>query len=92
MTKGLEELKDMLGVLNALSGCKLNMCSERIKPIVKELKAFEIIKKKKVDVVGIVIYEDYEQYCRAEKDSKLRKDWLLTQDEYNLLKEVLKDV
>ena len=55
----------------------------------KEHKALEIIKEKNVDILDVKLYENYEHYCRAKEDSRLRKDWWLTKEEFNLLKEVL---
>jgi hypothetical protein len=55
----------------------------------KSLKALEIIKEKNVDILDIKTWYNYEHYCRAMEDSRLRKDWWLTEEEFNLLKEVL---
>lgn len=61
---------------------------ENIKIIEKSLKALDIIKKKEVNVFVLLhsgnlkIYNDY--CCYNEKEQ-------LTQEEYDLLKEVLKD-
>ena len=56
----------------------------------KELKALEIIKKKRVDIVGVLIYafeedngcEFYNSYISNEENK-------ITQEEYDLLKEML---
>lgn len=46
----------------------------------------EIIFEKNVDILDVEIYKDYEHYYRAKEDSILRKDWWLTQEEFDLLK------
>ena len=74
MSKGLEALKRI-----TLKDFILNndSCLKDIKIIEKELKALEIIKEKKVDVA--IFFEDG---CARHREK-------LTQEEYDLLKEVL---
>ena len=62
---------------------------DELKLIENKLKALEIIKKKNADILDIKLYENYEHYCIAKEDSRLRKDWWLTEEEFNLLKEIL---
>jgi len=62
---------------------------DNIAEVEKSLKALEIIKEKNVDILDVKLYENYEHYCTAKEDSRLRKDWWLTQEEFKLLKEVL---
>lgn len=84
MSKVLEEFRELLGILNTLSGCKLDMNSERIKPIVKELQALNIIKNKRVNVNQFLIRgADYNCCCR--------QGYELTTDEIYLLREILID-
>ena len=47
-------------------------------------KAFNIIKEKRVDVSWLVISDDLKEYNEG-----LERKWKLTQEEYDLLKEVL---
>lgn len=58
------------------------------------LKALEIIKKKNVNVGYLLICDDYEEYLDDFNDRQgegnLPSFELLTQEEYNLLKEVLR--
>lgn len=65
---------------------------DAIKTIEKELKAFEIIKEKSVIPAYIVNTKNVEEYNKLLKEITFRKDWLeriLTQEEFDLLKEVL---
>ena len=54
----------------------------------KGLKALEIIKKKRVDVARVIIDKDYEIYCKWFVSDVVGRE-KLTQEEYDLLKEVL---
>ena len=51
-------------------------------------EAIRIIKEKNVDILDVKLYENYEHYCTAKEDSRLRKDWWLTKEEFDLLKKV----
>ena len=64
--------------------CFLDYC----KYIAKELKAFEIIKEKYVDLVILRDVDIVEKYNKYIKLSYCRKE--LTQEEFKLLKEVVK--
>lgn len=58
----------------------------------KELEALEIIKEKMVIPAYIVNTKNVEEYNKWLKGTTFRKDWLkraLTQEEYELLNEVL---
>ena len=69
----------------------------------KELKAFEIVKEKKVNVPSLITlfksqtsYEDYEQLWDNDIRWQLTKNWdiqfsrhKLTQEEFDLLKDIL---
>jgi len=60
-----------------------------IKSIEKDLKAFEIIKEKRVDVNDLLLFvsrKAYNDFVIACDDNKKR---VLTKQEYDLLKEVL---
>lgn len=74
MTKGLEAFRDILGILSAVSGCEVDMNSERIQTITKELKALEIIKKHNPQIcenygakehrafINVLFINDYEEF------------------------------
>ena len=59
--------------------------SEEYKTIEKELKALEIIKKKLVSVSEVLMTANVEYY-----NNGYSEEFHLTQDEFDLLKEVLK--
>lgn len=94
MDKGLEALKEFrLLVANYEDKWSKNTTKHFIKcadTIEKELKALEIIKEKNVDVIYLHYecncLEDYNEYNQT---CELDKDEYLTQEEYNLLKEVV---
>jgi len=76
MSKGLEALKEICGYYYQ---------SPQYKLIEKELKALEIIKTKKVNVMIFLGCDNLEEY------NKHPLTWnYLTQEEYDLLKEVLR--
>ena len=90
MSKGLDALKNTM-YLMACCKCqyyKDNKCKNKgecfWKTIEKELVALEIIKIKKVDVLSMLCGCNFEDYNRAHEDKGK-----LTQEEYNLIKEVL---
>ena len=88
MSEGLEALKDIREIFTCHDFDFIEKCDI----IEKELKALEIIKEKKVNVsllFNTKNHWDYNDYiCRAQiylqSNSKC-----ITQEEYNLLKEVL---
>ena len=86
MSKGLEALKELkVWATNGYFACKPSECDELAEPIEKELKALEIIKNKGVDILALQYYENSSQY-----NFSLRgKFSQLTEDEFDLLKEVL---
>ena len=56
----------------------------------KELKALEIIKEKRVDIVGVLLYAfKREDGCDFYNSYMIKEEDKLTQEEYDLLKEVL---
>ena len=80
--KKLEQPKEIVGtttVSKATEECLLNWCPE----IKKKLKAFEIIKEKRVDVWVLAYALTLKDYNEVNVYTKL------TQEEFNLLKEVL---
>lgn len=87
MSKGLEAFKDIMkiyGETNSLVGTYNSFL--RIK---KELKALEIIKKKEVNV-GVLIFDIFEGHRPKEYyNFGVYKEYELTQQEFDLLKEVL---
>ena len=63
--------------------------------IEKKLKVLEIIKEKKVDVVMLKTISDFATYNEHRIPNKVKdyvcvSDYMLTQEEFDLLKEVLK--
>lgn len=50
-------------------------------------KVLSIINEKNVDILDVKVYENYKHYCNAKESSKIRKDWWLTEEEFNTLKE-----
>lgn len=83
MSKELEALQDLSKLVFVYGGIKQYQIIE------KSLKALEIIKEKEVDIHNLLISETVEQYNSY-------THWLgykgnLTQEEYDLLKEVLKN-
>lgn len=82
MTKGFQALKD-IGECLLLKGVLDDINQERIGFIAKELRALEIIKTKKVNIKCIISgwllgkYNSYKAHIS------------LTQEEYDLLKEIL---
>ena len=67
---------------------RCNLTSERA-IIEKELKALEIIKEKEADIYGIKNSIDVYDYNVGVENEDNFENRVLTQDEYNLLKEVL---
>ena len=55
----------------------------------KKLKAFEIIKKKDVNITWIKDSQNMSEYNSWFLGERLEKRYYLTQEEYELLKEVL---
>ena len=92
MSKGLKELKEIelkwqYGVFTFVPNFEI---------IEKELKALEIIKNKpNIEIVNIINSKDYETYIENEKlfcadnDIEYKEETMATQEEYDLLKEVL---
>ena len=54
-------------------------------------KVLEIILKKNVEILDVRIYCDYGQYCRVCANTGLRKDWWLTKEEFDFLKEYVEN-
>ena len=84
MSKGLEALKVIYELEDLQGGRDAFWESYRI--IEKELKALEIIKGKEVNVFIFLHSADLETYNDMVEDNRK-----LTQEEFNILKEVLKD-
>ena len=106
MSKGLVALEVIKHTTDLDRPNELNGYHNEICDVEKELKALEIIKEKRVDVLVLVQYmkekpndtwalESYNHYCEDKKNCKYYdgRDYLkpksLTQEEYELLKEVL---
>ena len=66
--------------------------NEDIEQISRELKALEIIKKKRVNVLELSVCDNYETYMSFFKQWNWKGEYdnfIITQEEYELLKEVL---
>lgn len=89
MSSGLEAFKDIIkiyGETNSLEGTY-----DLFLKIKKELKSLEIIKKRGVDV-GVLIFDIFEGHRPKEYyNCGVYKEYELTQQEFELLKEVLCD-
>ena len=89
MSKALEALEDIILYLNASEPkglyCEnIETIQQALLEAQKELKALEIIKEKLVDVFKLYNCNTVEEYNQAQY-----RDCILTQEEFNLLKEVL---
>lgn len=90
MSKGLEAFKDIIkiyGETNSLEGTYNSFLK-----IKKELRAFEIIKNKSVDMStfgAFETYEDYEHFYNMKFHLIENECDKLDEEEFNLLKEVL---
>ena len=97
MSKGLNSLSEMVIHLNSNYG-KTRQALEDFRNIEKELKALEIIKEKNVDIWCLKTTKNYDDYLHSpaptnivDENGVYHEEQLLTQEEYDLLKEVLKD-
>jgi hypothetical protein len=98
MSKGLEALDRL--VQDVFNSCDSDEVLTDYKIIEKELKALEIIVTKKVNlygddlyangVYGLNYYSTYEHYKASCEKLRYKKKSILTEEEFNLLKEVLK--
>lgn len=55
----------------------------------RKARAFDIVKEKYVDILEVAFCKNYEHYCRTMEKKALRKEWWLTQEEFDSLKEML---
>lgn len=92
---GQEAFKDVLYILSAVSNYEIDTNCETIKTIEKSLKALEIIKEKRVDLPYLRCciednqsFERYNEYINS-KTMDYDHEEELTEEEFNLLKEVL---
>lgn len=99
MSKALEALNYIRHFTNFQNDCY----KDKIDCIEKHLKAFEIIKKKSLTNCNLALVKDnatYDGYCKefeyflnkyneSPNGFEIVKEDLFTQDEYDLLKEVL---
>ena len=89
---GFKKLEEYDKTTFLISGGRMNNKTPVADKIAKQLKALEIIKKKMVIPTYIVNTENVKEYNKWLKGITFRKDWLkrvLTQEEYDLLKEEL---
>ena len=83
--KGLEALEHLYAKLSCKSSIEeINENLKEYDTIEKELKALEIIKEKRVDTLAFIHQVSLESYNIMHEDTGK-----LTQEEYDLLKEVL---
>ena len=89
MSKGLEALNNL--VQSCFNPCDSDEVLNDKAIVEKELKALEIIKEKKVDMWHLVdlLEQTYEMYLAFCKSEKYEEDYIFTEEEFNLLKEVL---
>ena len=87
MSKGLEAFEDIKTVMKKLFG-GVEHCEKALDTIEKEIKALEIIKRKNVHIYTFMYYAKDNTY----EEFNMLLDYMfdLTQEEYELLKEVLK--
>lgn len=97
MSKGLKALSKIakrVGTLkvdnNGMIYNSLGDMYESYKIIRKELKVLEIVKNKRVPIQVIFEFDTYDDYFEWAYSNVIRL-YLLTQEEFNLLKEVLAD-
>jgi len=95
MSKGLNSLHIMITYLSG-NYARSRESLEDFRNIENELKALEIIKETRVDTSLIKLSKDYDDYCSLEVikvlsngEDMLIKQRGITQQEYDLLKEVL---
>ena len=87
MNKGLDDLKIVTNLTRLINGELYDELYERYNTIEKELKALEIIKKKKVFVAYLMKCDSADEYNTAL--FMVEEQYHLTEEEYNMLKEVL---
>ena len=85
MSKGLEALERMARNVETNEYVFNDQCCEDYNTIEKELKALEIMKNKEVQIATLILSNT----CDGYNFSKGLLGKFLTQEEYNLLKEVL---
>jgi len=62
--------------------------NQLIKSLAKEDKAIKIILSKDIKPTSFYLCKDYETYLWQCKDEGIDKEWILTKEEFNLLKKV----
>ena len=78
---------DDYGVIDADEPMHELSNAELLDKIKKQDIILNVINEKNVDILDVKIFENYKHYCRAMEGSGLRKDWWLTEEEFNTLKE-----
>ena len=84
MSKGLEALKQLVVSYEEKIDCEK---SNYYLVIEKELKALEIIRNKLIDIQDVILFDTYSMFNQRRS---LRGLTLITKEEYDLLREVLK--
>jgi hypothetical protein len=100
MSKGLEAISDLRFNISYSQDMDYKENNDLCDVVEKELKALEIIVTKKVNlygddlyangVYGLNYYSTYEHYKASCEKLRYKKKNILTEEEFNLLKEVLK--
>lgn len=92
MSKGLKALDDLRFDVSMAQYINYLEANKECDIIEKELKVLEMLKKKKVNIFHIWVFDDYEQYKAHYPFSEYnaKKD-MLTFEEFELLKEVLEE-
>lgn len=92
MSKGLEALDFIKFDTQEVDCAGCLIYDEQFNIIEKKLKVLDIIKKKKVNVADEIFdmsnYTEYITYCSEESYAD---EYMLTQEEFDLLKELLND-
>lgn len=89
MSKGLEAFNRIKSYFHPKQLLTRELTLNDLDTIEKELKALEIIKNKNVNVFGLHLSQPYWNVNDYNELVKLQHDRYLTQEEYDLLKEVL---
>ena len=85
MSKGLDALKELMD--NVIRNDD-KLCNKKVSVIEKELKALEIIKTKEINIHALLLH--LKRFDSPDGYNVLVGDkYKLTQEEYNLLKEIL---
>lgn len=87
----LKIIKSALKRLDYIDENKLYCISENYLQDIKKIKAFDVIKKHCIDVGTFCDFDTYQDYCEeyGEPDDYIPTTQAMSEDEFDLLKEVL---